>query len=147
MGKSQETFKKKEKEKKKLKKRKEKLAKKEERKAAGTADFDDMIAYVDENGVITDTPPDPNKKKKVKAKDIVLGIPPKDEEDIDPVHEGKVDFYNTEKGFGFIKENGTNEKYFFHISGVIDEVQENDKVSFELEQGKKGMDAVKVTKI
>jgi len=146
MGKSQETFKKKEKEKKKLKKRKEKQAKKEERKAAGTQDFDDMIAYVDENGVIVDTPPDPAKKEKVKAEDIVLGIPPKSEEDIDPIHHGKVEFFNDEKGFGFIKENETNEKYFVHVTGLIDEIQENDKVSFELEQGKKGLDAVRVKK-
>lgn len=147
MGKSQETFQKKEKEKKKLKKRKEKELKKEERKAAGKKDFDDMIAYVDENGVITDSPPDPAKKKKVKAEDIVLGIPPKDEADEDPVHEGKVEFFNEEKGFGFIKENNTNEKYFVHVSGLTEDVKENDKVSFELEQGKKGLDAVRVKKI
>jgi len=146
MGKSQETFKKKEKEKKKIKKRKEKQAKKEERKASGTADFDDMIAYVDQNGVIVDTPPDPAKKEKVKAEDIVLGIPPKNEEDIDPIHHGRVEFFNDEKGFGFIKENETNEKYFVHVTGLIDEIKENDKVSFELEQGKKGLDAVRVKK-
>lgn len=146
MGKSQETFKKKEKEKKKAKKKKEKLAKKEERKAAGKQDFDDMIAYVDENGVIVDTPPDPSEKEEVNAEDIVLGIPPKSEEDVDPVRHGKVEFFNDEKGFGFIKENETNEKYFVHVTGLIDEISENDKVSFELVQGKKGMDAVKVKK-
>jgi cold shock CspA family protein len=146
MGKSQETFQKKEKEKKKAKKKKEKQARREERKAAGTQDFDDMIAYVDENGMIVDTPPDPAKKEKVKAEDIVLGIPPKNEEDIDPVHHGKVEFFDTSKGFGFIRDTETNEKHFVHVTGLIDEISENDKVSFELEQGKKGMDAVKVKK-
>ena len=76
MGKSQETFSKKEKEKKRLKKRQEKLAKREERKSNPKKSFEEMIAYVDENGNLSDTPPDLTKKKKpIKAEDIELGIP------------------------------------------------------------------------
>jgi hypothetical protein len=68
MAKSQETWNKKEKEKKKAKKKEEKAQKKEERRAnAGTASFDDMIAYVDEYGNISSTPPDPTKRKKIEA--------------------------------------------------------------------------------
>lgn len=148
MGRSQESFSKKEKEKKRLKKRKEKQAKKEARKAeTKDTSLEGMIAYVDEYGNITDTPPDPEDKEEVNAEDIVIGIPPKDEQDEDPVHKGRVEFFNDEKGFGFIKEDNTGEKYFFHISGTTEDVYENDKVEYEIEQGPKGLNAVKVKKI
>ncbi|MGB0166338.1 MAG: cold-shock protein [Luteibaculum sp.] len=148
MGKSQETFNKKEKEKKRLKKRQDKLAKKEERKAQPKkSSLDDMIAYVDEFGNITDTPPDLTKKKEVKAENIELGVPSRSEEDFDPIRKGKIGFFNDEKGFGFIKENETNEKFFVHISALSEEVVENDKVTFEVEQGLKGLNAVRVKKV
>lgn len=149
MAKSQQTFNKSEKEKKRLKKRKEKQQRLEERKANKSkgSSLDDMIAYVDENGQITDTPPDPTKKKKIKAESIEIAIPKKVEEEIDPIHEGKIDFFNDSKGFGFIRELKTQEKYFVHINGLIDDVIEGDKVSFELEQGMKGLNAVRVKKI
>ncbi len=60
---------------------------------------------------------------------------------------GKVEFFNNEKGYGFIKENETNEKFFVHVSSLTEEIVENDKVSFELEQGLKGLNAVRVKKI
>ena len=148
MGKSQETFSKKEKEKKRLKKRQEKLAKREERKSNPKKSFEEMIAYVDENGNLTDTPPDLTKKKKpIKAEDIELGIPARSDEPIDTKKSGKIDFYNNDKGFGFIKENSTNEKYFFHVSSLSGEILENDSVSFELEKGPKGLNAVNINKI
>jgi cold shock CspA family protein len=150
MAKSQQTFNKKEKEKKRLKKRQDKLLKKEERKAnSDGGSLDSMMAYVDENGMITDTPPDPNAKKKVfKAENIEIGIPKKEaSEDDNPNKEGKVDFFDTSKGFGFILDSKTQAKYFFHISGLIDEVSEGNKVTFELEKGLKGMNAVRVKKI
>ena len=84
MGKSQETYNKKEKEKKRLKKRQDKLAKKEERKAnSDGGGLENMMAYVDENGMIVDTPPDPAKKTKIKASNIELGVPKKEESDED----------------------------------------------------------------
>ena len=150
MGKSQETYNKKEKEKKRLKKRQEKeakkLARKEEDKNSG---LDSMMAYVDEFGNITDTPPDPTVKKKViKAENIVIGVPTREElPEVDPIRKGAVEFFNDEKGFGFIKEDETNEKYFVHVSSTTEELVENDKVSFELEQGMKGLNAVRVKKI
>ena len=146
MGKSQETYNKREKEKKRAKKRQEKLAKKEEQRGKKPSSFEEMISYVDEYGNTTDTPPDPAKKSKIKAEDIEIGVSKREEEEVDPVHSGKVDFFNDEKGFGFIKENGSNEKYFFHVSSLTEEVGENDKVSFELEKGAKGLNAVKVKK-
>lgn len=150
MARAQETFNKKEKEKKRLKKREEKMKKKEARKANSKGgDFENMIAYVDENGHLTDTPPDPSKKVKVDAESIVIGIPKKEDYEEEEVADktGKVSYFDTSKGFGFIIDSISQEKYFVHVSGLIDEVFENDKVTFELEKGLKGMNAVRVKKI
>jgi len=148
MAKSQQTFSKKEKEKKRLKKRQDKQLKQEERKANSKgSELDDMIAYVDEYGNITDTPPDPLKKKKVNAKSIEISIPRREYEEVDPIRKGRIDFFDDTKGFGFIIELETQDKYFVHVNGLTEEVKENDKVSFELEQGLKGLNAVRVKKI
>ncbi len=149
MAKSQQTFSKIEKEKKKQKKREEKQKKKEERKANSNkgSGLDSMIAYVDENGFPTDTPPDPSKKKKIKAENIEIGVPKSEKIPFDPVRKGKVAFYNDSKGYGFINDEETQERYFVHVNGLMQEVVENDKVSFELEKGPKGMIAVRVKKI
>jgi CspA family cold shock protein len=58
---------------------------------------------------------------------------------------GKVKFFNTEKGYGFIKSDDTGEDIFVHVSGLVDKVRENDSVQFEVEKGKKGANAVQVT--
>jgi len=58
--------------------------------------------------------------------------------------EGTVKFFNESKGFGFIVDDSTNEEYFVHVSGLVDEVKEDDKVEFELKEGRKGMNAVDV---
>lgn len=57
---------------------------------------------------------------------------------------GTVKFFNESKGYGFIVDNDTKKEYFVHISGLIDKVQENDEVTFELKEGKKGLNAVEV---
>ncbi|NOQ70776.1 MAG: cold-shock protein [Crocinitomix sp.] len=57
---------------------------------------------------------------------------------------GTVKFFNETKGFGFIVEEGSNEEHFVHVSGLIDEVREGDNVEFELQEGKKGLNAVNV---
>jgi len=59
---------------------------------------------------------------------------------------GTVKFFNEAKGFGFIIEEGTNQERFVHVSGCIDEIRENDSVEFELEEGRKGLNAVNVKK-
>lgn len=151
MGRSQQTFSKTEKEKKRLKRREDKQKKKEARRAEAKENGGGIpMAYVDFNGNLVDTPPDPTMKVEIEAEDIVLGIPKKiegEEEEFDPVRKGKVSFFDSSKGFGFIIDAENNEKYFCHVSGLIDEINENDKVSFELEKGMKGMNAVKVTLI
>jgi len=147
MAKSQQSFNKAEKEKKKAKKKKEKLLRKEERKANATGgNLDDMIAYVDEFGNITDTPPDLSKKEKIDVESIEIGVPKKENVFIDPIRKGRVDFFNDSKGFGFIKETSTGESFFVHINSCEYDIAEGDKVSFELEKGLKGMNAVRVKK-
>jgi len=151
MAKSQQTFNKIEKEKKRLKKREEKKKKKDARKAEAKENKQGIqFAYVDQFGNLTDTPPDPSQKIKVDAESIEIGIPKKeasDYEEVDPVRKGKVSFFDTSKGFGFIIDSENNEKYFCHVSGLLDEIAENDRVSFELERGMKGMNAVRVKKV
>ncbi|MGZ3884207.1 MAG: cold-shock protein [Bacteroidia bacterium] len=60
---------------------------------------------------------------------------------------GTVKFFNDAKGFGFIKDDETKEELFVHVSGLVDKISENDKVEFEVTQGKKGPNAVNVKKI
>ncbi len=148
MSKSQETYSKKEKEKKRLKKKKEKDEKRQERKSNSLGgSLDKMMAYIDEHGNISDTPPDPDKKIEFDLEDIDISIPKQEEFDMDAERKGRIDFFNTDKGFGFIKEVETNESYFVHYKGLIDDVTEGDKVSFELEKGMKGLNAINVKKI
>jgi cold shock CspA family protein len=150
MGRSQETFNKKEKEKKKLKKKQDKQQKKEERKSNSDKgkSFEDMLAYVDENGNISSTPPDPNKKRVVKSENIQIGISRQEAMDpADLIRKGTVTFFNESKGYGFIKDHETQESIFVHINAISGQVKENDKVSFEVEKGPKGLNAVRVTLI
>jgi|UniRef100_UPI0040491335 cold shock protein len=60
------------------------------------------------------------------------------------MNKGTVKFFNESKGFGFITEEGTNKEHFVHISGTIDEIREGDEVEFDLQEGKKGLNAVNV---
>ena len=148
MSKSRETWSKKEAEKKKQKKRKDKELKKQERKAnakSGSSSFDEMIAYVDEYGRISSTPPDPSNKAKIKKEDIEISVPKKaEEEPMDIIRNGIVTFFNDSKGYGFIKDLETQASVFVHINGLVDKIRENDKVTFEVEMGHRGSNAVKV---
>ncbi len=137
------SFNKREVEKKKQEKRLEKQKRKEERKAnTGSASFEDMIAYVDENGVITDTPPE-MKAEKIDLEDIIISTPKKEDVE-DPILNGRVEFFNSEKGYGFIKNIGSTDKYFFHVSNAPAAITEGNMVTFELERGQKGLNAVKI---
>ncbi len=146
MGRSQETFNKKEVRNKKEKKRKDKekkrLAKKEDGKRSG---LDDMIAYVDENGNITATPPDPDKKEDVELEDIEVSIPKRDTtEDPNTERKGTVTFYNESKGFGFIRDLETRDNVFFHVNNTLEDIKEGNLVSFEKVKGQKGPTAMQV---
>lgn len=137
------SFNKRELEKKKEQKRQEKQKRKEERKASGSSkSFEDMIAYVDENGVITDVPPELNKHT-IEAEDITISTPKKDDVE-ESALEGYIEYFNPDKGYGFIKNKNNKEKYFFHISSATVPISEGDKVTYELERGQKGMNAVNI---
>ena len=60
------------------------------------------------------------------------------------MNKGTVKFFNDAKGFGFISDEETNKEYFVHVSGLIDEIRDGDAVEFELQEGKKGLNAVNV---
>lgn len=149
MPKSSGTFNKRENEKKRIQKRKDKEERKEERKAnKESKSFEDMIAYVDENGNFSSTPPDITKKRAVRESDIDLtsrnkgGAPPMNE-----ARRGFVKTFHTDKGYGFIKDSATQNEYFFHYSSADFQINQSDNVSFELEQGQKGLNAVRIHKV
>ncbi len=148
MAKSQDSFNKKEKEKKRRKKKQEKLERREQRKLEkaeqGTKKFEDMLMYVDENGNLTSTPPDPAKKIKIKLEDIVISVPPKEDIFIETIRTGKVKFFNDEKGYGFITDLDSQESVFVHANNTDTQLRENDKVTFEVEMGPKGANAINV---
>jgi len=146
MGRSQETFGKKEVRTKKEKKRKEKEQKRARRKSEGKkSSFDDMIAYVDEYGKITSTPPDPDKKTIVDADTIELKITKNNPETApDFVRKGDVTFFNDSKGYGFIRDMESRQSVFVHANNLLEPVKENNIVSFEIGKGPKGLTALKV---
>lgn len=148
MSKSQQSFNKKEKEKKRRKKKQDKFERRQIRKLekaeAGKKTFEEMLSYVDENGHLTSTPPDPTKKKKFKAEDIQLGVPSRSEAPEERERKGRVKFFNDEKGFGFITDLITKDSIFVHANNTADLLQENDKVLFEVQMGHKGPVAVNV---
>ena len=149
MAKSQETFGKKEKQKKKLKQRQDKAEKMEERKANAKKgkSLEEMMAYLDENGNLSSTPPDPNKKKIFKQEDMEIGVRKQSREEEDPVRHGIVTFFNDTKGFGFIKDSITQESVFIHVNQLSEPIREHDKVTFEVEMGPRGASATNVKKI
>ncbi|TMI92223.1 MAG: cold shock domain-containing protein [Bacteroidetes bacterium] len=146
MGKSQETWNKKEREKQKQKARKEKEERKKERKEnSKSGDLKNMMAYVDENGNITSTPPDPKKKIIVNVEDIEIGVPkqkPVDPKDL--IRKGKVTFFSEDKGYGFIRDQQSGESVFVHINSCAEPIQQHSVVTFEVEMGPKGANAVNV---
>ena len=149
MAKSKETFSKKEKEKKRLKKQRDKVEKMKERKinAKKGKTLEDMMAYVDENGNISSTPPDPNKRKVFKQEDMQIGVPKHiPGEDENSVRTGVVAFFNDEKGFGFINDLQTQERVFVHANNLSEPLKEGNRVNFEVEMGPKGPSAVNVKK-
>lgn len=146
MARSTETFSKKEKEKKRLKKAKEKIERAEERKSTAVKGktLEDMMAYIDEYGNITSTPPDPSRKLKINSEDIQIAVPKQEDIVQEIVRTGIVGFFNEAKGYGFIKDMQTQESIFVHVNGLTEPIRENNKVTFEIESGAKGPTAVKV---
>ncbi len=147
MGRSQETFNKKEVKNKKDKKRKEKEKKRLVRKESGKkSSFDDMIAYVDEFGMITSTPPDPSKKLIIDVESIELGAAKTDSgQKPDYIRKGVVTFFNDSKGFGFIRDMESKQSVFVHANNLQEKIKENNIVTFEIGKGPKGATALNVS--
>lgn len=148
MAKAKETFNKKEKEKKRVKQRQDKRQKMEERKANKKKgkSLEGMMAYLDENGNLTDTPPDPRYKRIFKQEDIQIGVP-KLEKTVEEFSKGIVTYFNKPKGFGFINDSLTNERVFFHIKDILEPLEESNTVQFLLERGPRGLNAVEVSRV
>lgn len=148
MAKSKETYNKKEKEKQRQKQKQEKKLKQEERKAnkkKGSA-LEDMMAWVDENGNLSASPPDENKKVVFRPEDIQIGVQKR--EDVPEVFKsGTVSFYDRSKGFGFIIDQATGNRIFFHVNNLVEDINESDKVQYLTENGPRGLSAVQVSRI
>ena len=146
MGRSQETFGKKEVKKRQEQKRKVKEQKRVKKKSEGKrTNYDDMIAYVDEYGMITSTPPDPDKKSVVIAENIELKITKNKPDSVpDYVRKGVVLYFDESKGYGFIRDMENNQKVFVHANNLLEPIKENNIVIFESSKGPKGISASKV---
>ena len=141
-----ETWNKKEREKKKRQLKKEKQERRQERKENSKLGHDpeSMYAYLDENGNLSSKPPDPKKKIEIKVEDIEIGVSKHEDNPEDLIRTGTVTFFNNDKGYGFIKDQETQQSVFVHINSLSEPVKENNKVSFEVEMGPKGANAINV---
>ncbi len=141
------TFAKKEKEKKKAKDKQDKAQKMKDRKSVNTKGkrLEDMMAYLDENGNITATPPDARKRKEINLDDIQLGAAAIIPEEIS--RSGVVSFFNDAKGYGFITDATSRENIFVHINQLTEPIKEKDKVTFERERTQRGFSAINVKKV
>ena len=151
MGKSQQTFNKSEREKARAKKKKEKLERREARKLEkeqkGKQTLEDQFMYMDENGNLTSTKPDPTKRFEAKLEDISLGVPQNSRESFDTVHRGKVKTFIEDKGYGFITNKASKESIFVHINDAYDGISENHIVDYEIGKGNKGQKAINVVRV
>ncbi|MBX3164669.1 MAG: cold shock domain-containing protein [Bacteroidetes bacterium] len=148
MAKPKQTYQKNENEKKRKRKQQEKEDKRALRKASSNKGkgLESMMAYIDHNGQLTDTPPDPKLKVEIKAEDILLGARSFVREESSDLKSGKVVIYNADKGFGFIKNSISQEKVFFHVSEADYDIREGDLVSYNIVHGARGLSAAGITK-
>lgn len=148
MSSSQITANKKDRESKKRKKRQEKDDKREDRKTNSNKgkDFSEMLAYVDEYGNLTTTPPKPAGSEDNAASGKRSERYDKASSD-KAVHQGIVEFFNTQKRFGFIIDSKSKKKIFFHANDLDAPVKEQDQVEFLVEPSSKGPKAVQIVKL
>lgn len=149
MGRPGGTFGKREKELKKAKQRQDKAEKMEERRANAKKGktLDEMMAYIDENGNLSATPSDPRKKKVFHQEDIQISVPKYEpDNESESTRTGMVAFFNQAKGFGFIKDTQTGESVFIHVNQLSEQIHEGEKVTFNVETGPKGLNALNVKK-
>lgn len=148
MGRSRETFGKKEVKNKQVKKRKDKEKRRLEKKDhSRKGNLDDMIAWVDQNGMITTTPPDLSAKQEIKAETIEIGVPKAEFRINSKLRKGIIKNFDMDKGFGFIIDSENKESIFVHINDCMELIKVGSKVEFEVEKGLKGLKAIKVNPI
>ena len=142
-----ESFEKKEKAKQRAKNRREKAEKMQARKSSNSKgkSLDDMMAYLDEYGNISSTPPDGKARREITLDEIQTGAAPRAPEEL--IKNGIVSFFNEAKGFGFITEERTRENIFVHFNQLLQPIKERDRVTFEKERTPKGYSAIKVKKV
>jgi len=141
-----ETFSKKEKAKKKARQKQDKAQKMKERKENNNKGkpLEAMMAYLDEDGNLTSTPPDMKRRKEINLEDIQLGAAPVIEDNETAERTGVISFFNEEKGYGFIIDDQTRENIFVHSNHLSQAVKERDKVTFEKVKTEKGFSAIHV---
>jgi cold shock CspA family protein len=138
-----DSFNKKEREKKRKKRKKDKAQKREQKKLDGNTSVEFM--YLDGNGNLTTKKPDPSEKNNINLEDVEISTRKQGKsEGSNFTKAGKIKFYNTEKGYGFLVDEQTEESYFFHADSLHDDVKDNDKVTFEIGKGPRGPVAVEV---
>jgi cold shock CspA family protein len=144
-----DSWNKKEREKKKQAAKKEKLEKRQERKdsARNGNDLNSMMAYIDENGNLTSTPTDPSRRREVSLEDIQIGVPTRAPGEEDEPNTGVVSFFNTGKGFGFIRDDASRQSLFVHINDLEGPINEGDKVTYVPGKSPKGPVALQVKKL
>ena len=148
MGSSQETFGKKDKENRKKQKKKDKERKQELRSVNSNKGkgLEAMMAYVDENGNLSTTPPDPKKMSVIDATEIAVSVIRKEDIRVSS-HKGKLTYFNAEKAYGFITDMKTQEKVFVHQTSFSEPIELNEKIAFETERTVRGLVAVNVRKL
>ena len=126
-------------------KREREKAKQSKREEKQSRSFEEMLAYVDENGILHSTPEGVKPKEEIDASEIEISIPKKGEaEEVLPLN-GRIEHFNVSRGYGFIKDLGSGEKYFFHVTSAPEGITEGDNVTFEIERGTRGMNAVRIS--
>ncbi|OJU24854.1 MAG: DNA-binding protein [Sphingobacteriales bacterium 41-5] len=125
--------------------KKQKAEKKLERKenTSKGKSLDDMIAYVDENGNLSSTPPDPKARNTDNIPPVVANS-----NELNPENnqrQGIITFFDATKGYGFIRDTKTQESIFVHINSSNVQLENNLRVTFEVEKGPKGLAAINVS--
>ncbi len=146
-----ETFSKRERRKKKIERRREKELRRDERRntVVKKKSLEEMMAFVDENGNLSDTPPDPNRAYKASVEDIMIDIPKTVATDSDGLLDGVVSYFDPAKGYGFVIDDQTKERLFIHVTGLAQpntELNTGDKVVYTAVRSPRGMQAVSVSK-
>jgi Cold shock proteins len=148
-----ETYSKKERNKKKLQKRKEKEQRRDEKRfetSKSGRSLEDMIAYVDENGNLSSTPPDERKVSRIALEDIAISTPKEEAADPTALPTGTISYYDASKGYGFITNSRNQERIFVHRTQLADPsivLATGDKVEYQASRGPRGMQAELVRKV